>query len=103
MWQAIKDYIGQYRVRRAVRKGMALLSDHQLNKVVVHDIYMSSTTDCVLGQIYGHYDYAVRQLGLNNEEMASCGFVTKPARASYSILTNEWKKQILARRQAHHV
>lgn len=67
-------------------------------EVIVHWLYLDSATQCVLGQVYGHYARGLIELDVKPSQAAEYGFV---ARGSFDqrLLERAWAKAIKARRR----
>jgi hypothetical protein len=69
------------------------------NLVETASLDLGSSSNCVLGQLFGTYEDGLRALGLNEyEDAASVGFNLGFAELTYQPLLREWKRHILAQR-----
>ncbi len=104
---------------KEVSKGLALLTDEQVRQINLETLNLSSCEKCVLGQLFGdYYDVYLHEGNLiklenntyqqmrnlikleNNtyQQMLEHGFTSGDSWL-WGILTDEWKKQILERRE----
>lgn len=102
-------------VEQRVKRGMAVLDKkfgpEWVARIDVNSLQLAVSCDCVLGQLYrtnehdeeGYYRGAADVLGVEEEGHRTDverehGFIRTEDDFSYSLLTAEWKSQILARR-----
>jgi hypothetical protein len=89
---------------RAIKRGLRLISDVDLDKIDLDTLDMRSHCGCVLGQVYGSYHDGLRMLDFDHDRLAQIdhGFdidrYTSLSPAKYQQLTQEWKNAITKRR-----
>lgn len=63
------------------------------NYIVLDKLNMEDSTQCVFGQVFGDYFYALEKLGITYQQ--SCfSFAFNDAKGEYEELTKVWKKII---------
>lgn len=89
-----------------VERGIALLNNHLPGwheDVDLETLDQRTTLVCVLAQVFGSYDEGRRALGVSNRNASDYGFLIVLDAADikeWEHLTNEWKAQITAIRNA---
>lgn len=100
-------------VAARVARGVALLDEKVpgwVNKVDVEQLNVSNGTTCVLGQLYGEYNFGRAKLGLDEVQAAEYGFQLRFPKGNgladlftilvaafgdeYPALTKEWQRVI---------
>jgi hypothetical protein len=85
-------------IRPEVQAGVTLLDERVpgwRGRIDVDDLDLSSKRECVLGQLYGHFQEGVQQLGIRHQTCAF-GFATGGGGHEYTKLTKEWKLALSA-------
>jgi hypothetical protein len=88
-------------VEEAVSFGCAVLDEHAPgwhDSVDVMGLKMSDGDSCVLGQLFGGYDYGCDRLDLYDETPDRCGF--NAAGQAWQPLQDEWTRVITLRQEA---
>lgn len=90
--------------REEVRAGAAWLDEHKPgwhDVVDTYDLRMANCSNCVLGQLFGNYNSAMRQLRLDEKQAKDLGFNGGGGvfrAVDYHILAAEWCVAIKERR-----
>ena len=88
--------------QRCVQAGEAFLDEHRTDdwtRLIDRDrLDISNACDCVLGQLYGDYYTAVREMpGLSYFKADGLGFDSHSPGPSDAELTAEWRRVIMER------
>ena len=89
-------------VEEAVSFGVAVLDEHApgwADSVDADTLYMSDGDRCVLGQLFGGYEYGCDRLGLYDDTPTRCGF-NVTGQKPWQPLQDEWKRIITERQEA---
>ena len=91
------------RVKDRVQKGIDLLQEKHgadwVDKIDLKSLNLGSTTECVLGQVYGDYHDGLKELQLHGES-AKYGFMSEGE--PYTVLDEEWADRISLLRGRQH-
>lgn len=86
----------QERYREEIRKGAALLDEREpgwRDRIAPADLELINCEQCVLGQVFGHYDHGLETLRVMGPEYGfSTGMNVGPEGLllAYEKLTSEW-------------
>lgn len=86
------------KVRANVLNGIELLKreygEDWVDKIDLDCLHLSSSSSCVLGQLYGDYVVGKRKIGLSESEATESGFNLAPGTPGFSVLDAAWIREI---------
>jgi hypothetical protein len=93
----VSETLAAKRVENGIKFLDRVMPPKWRQKINLDELSLSSTADCVLGQLYGDYDDGRYQLDLDGDEAEEYGFVLYGVEErDYWKLTQAWKLALSA-------